>query len=623
MQGEGGESRKFLWIATTVIAALLLIAIVWNFILKEDSHPSVADQTRSSLPVVMQDEASNSRAESTLAQDDRFVGSHQCGQCHSEIAAAYKSHPMANSISRVTGLPTGSENASRFVPGRTRRYEVVFQEGRMIHRDEMFDADGQSVFSQSVQMDYVVGSGRRAFAYLSQQGELLFQSPLNWYSQLAKWDVSPGYRPDDERRFRRRITDDCLSCHAGRVRAVGHSPNRYQQPAFLEMSIGCENCHGPGKDHLEFHNAEPRVTGIKDPIVNPGRLDTVERESVCNQCHLQTAARIPRFGCSDFDFRPGQRFEEIWSALDAGTGVSGDGRTRAVSHVQQMRESGCYVASDGRLGCISCHDPHRLPPEHDERDFYRNRCLKCHSSDDCDEPEPGRLEKSDSCVACHMPRRDSSNISHVTQTDHRILRSPVDSTGSVAEGNVQLRFFDGAHLRLEEWEQNRAMGVGIWSYLSRKGQESPPDLARLLESGLTDHPDDGLVLSTLGALAMQHQRSELAVQYLTRALAIPLSEEAAVSGLLDLHYQQADWAKALVDVERCLELDPGHPGYHAIRADALMNAGRLTEGITSAERSLELDPTRMAVRLCRGLESVRSAWPGSARSHAASAGAGE
>ena len=123
-----------------------------------------------------------------------------------------------------------------------------------------------------------------------------------------------------------------------------------------------------------------------------------------------------------------------------------------------------------------------------------------------------------------MFHRESNNISHVTQTDHRILRQAVVESGTVRNGQVQLRFFDGAHQRMPKWEQNRAMGVAIWSYLSKKGQQS-------------------------------------------------------------LEY-----------VDRCLEIDSGHPGYHAIRADVLMNSGRLKEGITAGEKSLELDPTRIPVR---------------------------
>ena len=592
---EAGNSGRYWQIAGYSAGILFVTIVAVSTYQTEDSEPETLEN---SLSVVVE----NPPAEPPDRPHDHdlFIGSQQCASCHSEISAAYEQHPMANSISRVTGLPKGSEEASLIVPGIQRQYNVVMQDGQMFHRDEMFDADGNSVFDQSVRMDYVVGSGRRAFAYLSQQGELMFQSPLNWYSQHAKWDLSPGYRPDDARRFRRRISDDCLSCHAGLVAAVENSSNRYQQPAFLEMSIGCEKCHGPGKPHIEFHISKSEPTSESrensDPIVNPGRLEIVARESVCNQCHLQSAARIPRYGFSEFDFRPGQKFEETWTAFVAGSDVSDDGKTRAVNHVEQMRESRCYIASEAKLGCISCHDPHRLPAEEDRDKIYRQQCMKCHTAETCTEGEPQRAEFDDSCIACHMPHRDSNNISHVTQTDHRILRRPEASANDTPKGRTQLRFFEDAQTRMPQWEQNRAMGVAIWSYLTKKGQRSPSDLPSLLEPALAIHSDDGLVLSTLGAFAIQQGHTEMAVKYLTEAQKTPAAEEVAVAGLLDIFYQQGQWEKSLEYVDRCIEIDPGHPGYHAIRADILKNSGKLQEGILEAEQSVGLDPTILPVR---------------------------
>ena len=592
---EPGNSGRY-WRIAGYSAGILLITIVAVTTFQTDnSEPETVKNSARDVAGILIPETPDHPHD-----HDLFVGSRQCASCHSEISAAYEKHPMANSISRVTGLPKGSEEASQIIPGIQRRYEVVMQAGQMFHRDEMFDAEGQSIFDQSVRMDYVVGSGRRAFAYLTQQGELMFQSPLNWYSQAAKWDLSPGYRPDDARRFRRRIADDCLSCHAGLVAAVENATNRYQQSAFLEMSIGCEKCHGPGQPHIDFHMAKSEPTsdsgGNSDPIVNPGRLDIVARESVCNQCHLQSAARIPRYGHSEFDFRPGQKFEETWTAFDAGSDVSDDGRTRAVNHVQQMRDSRCYIASEAQLGCISCHDPHRLPAEEEQDNFYRQQCMKCHTAETCTEAAPKRVERDDSCIACHMPHRDSNNISHVTQTDHRIMRRPEESTNNNSTGSVQLRFFDNAHRRMPDWEQNRAMGVAIWSWLMKKGQQSPLDLTSLLEPALAVHSDDGLVLSTLGAFAIQQGRTEMAVKYLTEAQKTPAAEEVAVAGLLDIFYQQGHWGKSLEYVDRCIEIDPGHPGYHAVRADILKNSRRLKDGILEAEKSIALDPTILPVR---------------------------
>lgn len=580
------------WRLAGVAAAILLVVIIAVTTFQDSGSGSISLGKMHDAPVAAREIQSKLRPD----DHDQFVGSAQCASCHTEIAAAYQSHPMANSISRVNGLPAAAGDVSPIIRGVQRQYEVVMKDGQMFHQDEMFDADGNLIYEQSVRMDYAVGSGQRAFAYLTQQGGLMFQSPLNWYSQDAKWDISPGYRRDDQRRFRRRITDDCLSCHAGRVAAVKNSPNRYHNPAFLEMSIGCEKCHGPGKQHIAFHQSKSAQSGNTDPIVNPGRLDIVQRESVCNQCHLQSSARIPRYGHSEFDFRPGQKLEENWTAFDAGAEISDDGRTRAVNHVQQMRDSRCYQASEMKLGCISCHDPHRLPGENEKDAFYRQQCIKCHSSDACTEPLPKRATRDDSCVACHMPHLDSNNVSHVTQTDHRILRQPLDASPHDESARIELRFFDNAHARMPEWEQNRAMGVAIWSYLTKKGQKSPADLTTLLEPALTIHPDDGLVLSTLGAFAIQHGHTELAVKYLTEAVKVPLAEEAAVAGLLDIYYQNGNWVKSMEYVDRCIEIDPGHPGYHAIRADVLAHSGRMKEGILEAEHSISLDPTIVAVR---------------------------
>ncbi len=595
MVGKSRESRR---IAILISALLLLTTLAAVFFFRrDDERPVVKNRASVETPAVV-----NKRSEATPLHDAGFAGSQACIGCHSEISNAYQSHPMANSIAAATGFPEGTASSARIFPGDVREYEVSVQHGQMVHSETMRDNAGETIYSQAVPMDYVVGSGRRAYAFLSQQGSLLFQSPLNWYSQSGKWDLAPGYQPDDDRRFRRRITDDCLSCHAGQVASAGRGQNRYQEPALVEMSIGCERCHGPGADHIRFRESAGNPLQGGDPIVNPAQLDFAERESVCNQCHLQPAARVLRYGRGEFDFRPGAKFEDFWSALDTGVEVAEDGRTKAVNHVQQMRDSRCYIKSEGQLGCISCHDPHRLPPEQEKTVFFRQLCLTCHTDSSCKETLPNRQASEDSCIACHMPAREANNVAHVSQTDHRVLRVPSESDLSVvkqtgSEPSLQLRFFDDAHQRLPEWERNRAIGIGLWATLTKKGYGTPASLADLLKPGLAIHPDDGLTLATLGALAMQHQNGVAAETYLLKAQALPESEESAVAGLLELSYQAADWPRALQYVNRCIELDPGHPGYHAIMADSLMNSGKLKEAIKAAEKSVELDPTRIPVRL--------------------------
>lgn len=603
-----------------VIGILLLISRSRSVIPKRPSRSSPATVSDSN-------ELISGKAIPESHAGGRFTGSQRCAQCHAEIADAYQHHPMANSVSPARSLPAGAEHASPIVPGHTHDYDIYVNDDRIVHRNRMSDVSGELIYSQEFAMDYVIGSGRRAFAYLRQEGELLFQSPLNWYSRESKWDLAPGYRIDDERRFRRRITDDCLSCHAGLVARVTNMPSRYATTPLIEFSIGCERCHGPGEAHVNYHETSgsgstrieadgsagaeiPHGDLSGDPMLSLSRSGTAERESLCNQCHLQSAARVLRPGRSEFDFRPGMTISDIWSVLDAGTDAGPDGRMRAVSHVQQMRDSLCYIRSEGAVGCVSCHDPHRIPLPEERLSFYRDRCQACHQADSCAEVKTQRDLVSDSCIECHMPRRESSNVAHVTQTDHRIVRTPIGSVMSgdeeelpgdgmsqplPAEVRMELRFFDNGHLSLSAWERNRALGVGLWSYLMRKGKSIPPQIGAMLESVLREQPDDGLTLATMGALAMFLQRAELAEGYWERALNHPESREAALSGLLDIRYRQANWISAMELVDECLMLDPGHPGFHAIRADCLFNSGRVDEAIAAGRKSLELGPTQTHV----------------------------
>jgi hypothetical protein len=521
------------------------------------------------------------------------VGSTACARCHAEIAAAYAQHPMARSTRRVT-----EDEWNRFdpcapsvVPGRQRVLAVDCDGHRLVHHERMYDAAGRLIYDLAFPLEYVVGSGERAKAYLHRRGDLLFMSPLNWYRASGAWDLAPGYVPDDVRRFDRRVTDACLACHAGRVVASERGPNIVADPVFHETSIGCERCHGPGGAHIAWHDeTPPRRTG-KDPIIHPGRLDQERRESICYQCHLSAAARVLRPGRSHFDFRPGMRLVDVWAILDVGTDVTADGRTRSVNHVQQMRDSRCYRESGGTMGCTSCHDPHRVPAAEDRTTYYRQRCLVCHAEGGCALPPAARAEQRDSCIACHMPARESSHMDHVAQTDHRILRRPLAAEeGEDAGGSGRLEFFGEMEAALSPEERDRARGLGTFIALSRKGVHLPPELGRFLEQVLAHFPNDVTMLTVLGTIARQQNQPAVAREYYERAVAAAAHDEAALDGLLEVSYQMSDWLAAVECANRLLAIDPQDARVHAIRGDALLNLGRVEEGIAAVRRAAELNP---------------------------------
>lgn len=586
---RGAAARRFVLVVAAVVLIGAVSAAVWR--LSGPAEPPAASRDRAAPaeePVV---------AAYVPPSVEGYVGNEACSRCHAEIVESYETHPMSRSITRVDehAADASVSPAESRIAGERHVYDVEVRDGAMVHHARMFDAAGEQIFDDAHPIEWVVGSGQRAKSYLIQRGDLLFMSPLTWYSESHRWDMSPGYTPEDPRRFSRRVQDDCLACHAGRVKPVGHALNKFGNPA-VHASIGCENCHGPGERHAALHETGESASAGGDPIVNPARLDTDRRESVCYQCHLEAAARVLRPGRSHLDFRPGQRLDEIWTVLDESSDAAG-GRAPLVHHVQQMRASLCYTSSEGGLGCISCHDPHRLPAEEEKLTFYRQKCFTCHDDGSCSAPHDHRAAREDSCVACHMPRRQASNVAHVTQTDHRVVRTPDRS--SEEETHTQpgtLEFFDHADQRLSNWERGRAAGLGAWIHLVRQGQPLSPSLAVFLDGLLKEEPKDGALLIAAGWTALRLGDFRLARTYFEPASEIPAAEERALSGLLDIYFEGAQWPRALECADRLIEIDPWNARTHAIRGRVLTRLGRAEEAIRSSEKALDLNPTLIEVR---------------------------
>nr|MBC8288843.1 hypothetical protein [Planctomycetota bacterium] len=354
--------------------------------------------------------------------------------------------------------------------------------------------------------------------------------------------------------------------------------------------------HGPSRAHLALREGGTSGDISADPIVNPAKLEPNLRESVCNQCHHLAAARVLRHGRSSFDFRPGQHVEDIWTFLDEPSQLSSDGRVTAVSHVQQMRQSRCFAESEGRLGCTSCHDPHRRPSSEERLSFYRNRCLNCHDESACLAPDETRQTESDSCIACHMSAGDASNISHVSQTDHRITRTRSEAAASARKVD-ELALPQRAEESLPKWERERAFLIGNWQHRSRQGLAPGQDILDRLVVLSKNGPEDRAILDALALSWMQRQVPQTARRYLERQLKIPGAEFSAMTNLLTIEYEAADFARALEYADRLLKIDPGSAGVLAVRADILLNLDRRDEAIESAELALAQNPTLVPVRL--------------------------
>ena len=261
-------------------------------------------------------------------------------------------------------------------------------------------------------------------SYLIDHDGYLFQAPISWYAQKNLWDLSPHLQ-NGPYEFDRRVRSECLFCHCNSVKPVANTINRYQQPVFRGHAIGCERRHGPGELHVQRYQTREPPADPDDTIVNPGKLDPALREAVCQQCHLSALTRIPRRGKDLFDFRPGLPLQSFLTVFVPPAENSEN--HKFVSQVEQMYVSRCFRASGGQPGCISCHDPHRLPAPEKKAAFYRRRCLNCHQETrrSLDLEVRRRQDAEDRALyPLSHAAPDTSNVAHSAATDHRIPRQP-------------------------------------------------------------------------------------------------------------------------------------------------------------------------------------------------------
>jgi hypothetical protein len=527
----------------------------------------------------------------------KYVGDAACARCHAGIATTYRGHPMGRSLMPIgeQPVPPGEAGAGRTLfESQGLEYSIEKRDGRVFHQETRRDATGRIVARSEAEVQFVLGSGRQGMSYVIDRDGFLFESPINWYSQKRRWDLSPGFEVANYH-FDRPIRPGCLYCHANRTQSVPASINQYRPPIFEGHAIGCERCHGPGELHASGPGATP---GADLTIVNPADLEPALRDAVCEQCHLIGEHRVVRAGRRDEDFRPGLPFQRFWTVL---VQPAEQDDNRFVGQVEQMHKSQCFRASQGKLGCISCHDPHKLPSPEEKSAYYRNRCLKCHGERGCSLPAQVRLERSpiDDCAGCHMPRERDLDIPHSASANHRIPRhgNATSPSASPPKGPAGIKrrpvpFHGGADDAQQRSELGRDLGVA----LCRSGAEGARIALPLLKEALVAHSDDVPAAEALGLVLGQLGRDGEALAAFQRALAREPEREATLVAAAYLTSKMDRREESAGFWQRAIAVNRWRSDYHAELANVYMYDGKWKEAAAACRDTLELRPTWVEVR---------------------------
>jgi hypothetical protein len=524
-----------------------------------------------------------------------YVGSRACAKCHPSIYESFLRTDMGRSMSEITPallerIPT---SASIVDPKLNRHFEIYARDGNLYQSEYETTTDGKEVFRETRKLEWIIGSGANGSGAIVKQGDYVFEAPLSFYAKPHRWALSPGYEFGDYG-FDRPILPGCIVCHSGQPRPVLDGNGRFREPPFAELAIGCENCHGPGKAHV----AAAQMGSPLGSIANPAKLSPWLADNICMSCHQSGDARVLQAGKYYRDFLPGTELDNTLSIFLVPFSRESVPKDDLLEHYLSMRLSKCYRNSSGRLGCISCHDPHVEPSQQEAAAYFRQKCMACHTEKSCAVPLSLRQRKAppDDCAGCHMPKRDVTVISHSVLTNHRIIAEAEEPFPDAAFHMATSQLPDLVHLNANPARQDapspllllQAYGQVMLSHPEYR--ERYWTLAKQLEN---TQGENVLVMEALADWALQRKDadgSSLAIRYLDGAIhqgATNPADFEQLAMLLTAANRQSDALKIL---QQGMQLIPYYAEFYRLSASVNFSANRKREACEVVAKGVEKFP---------------------------------
>ena len=207
--------------------------------------------------------------------------------------------------------------------------------------------------------EWAFGSGLQAVTYVSRIDDTAYlEHGLSHYTRPPGTAITPGHKSAQGVRYQTFAPDAailrCFQCHSTGPLAL--KPGGELVP--FEAGVKCEVCHGPSAEHAQS-------AGKIKPFTLKQATGTQVNE-YCGACH-----RKP----------PATGEETDW-------GNAWNARHQPI----YLNQSACFRKSEGRLTCLTCHDPHSSK--------LIDACRECHAGP---RHRAATLVANKTCPSCHMP----------------------------------------------------------------------------------------------------------------------------------------------------------------------------------------------------------------------------
>jgi predicted CXXCH cytochrome family protein len=335
----------------------------------------------------------------TLTPDAHFVGSTACQQCHAEVFARWSKTKMANVVRDPKVHPEAIiPDFSKADPLLTfKREDIAFVYGS-VWKQRYFRKLGDDYVPFPAQWDVTHKMWR----------------PYHVADNADWW--APLY-PDPGDNSKRPTGPLCDGCHS-----VGFN---IENNSVAEWNVGCERCHGAGSVHAEHPT--------RDNIINPARMNYVQANDTCIQCHSQGQPLKNPIQGKYYDwpvgYGVGTNLSDFWKLEPHELGkLTFTHFPDGTAHKNRMQGNDFVLSLMYSRGvtCFSCHDPHGTSNQAMLRKPINDVCSTCHGPNTQNGPHAVSIEahthhKADSpgsqCVACHMPKIEQT-IADVNVSSH-------------------------------------------------------------------------------------------------------------------------------------------------------------------------------------------------------------
>jgi hypothetical protein len=207
-----------------------------------------------------------------------------------------------------------------------------------------------------------------------------------------------------------------------------------------------------------------------------------------------------------------------------------------------------------------------VQPTTNSVEYYRQKCLTCHSEQSCRLPLHDRqLEApADDCQGCHMPKQPVTGIAHSILTSHRIVKTPEEEFPNDSFMANRLELGGLIHLDSIPGQSDQVPPLTLLHALGEIESTDPsyvPSYIRELISLEKQKSTDPEVLSGLGWLHLAKgpdYDENQAKDYLSRAIQVGSTRPEdflAVSEILMKERQSADAEKVLLQGKSLLPYD--------------------------------------------------------------------